>query len=270
MYTTSRNSILFTDTEISKPPISLVKIHPLVIFSIADAFERSLSNKQQPLLRGEEREAIGVLYGEVTDNEAIVYDSFPCVPSKTSSIDEALREKMHREHELLFRNEELLGYYTFSQRQIDCPSVIPEGASFIHIWMKPSNPPKIDVFSIKTSNGIIVSTPIEYVIDASAEEQLGLSRLASSGSRGSLQAAIRELINLLKFMNDICQSSDIKMKDKLIGRQIQAALAKISLKDSSKSALNKAIHDIQSFLDVLKNADQNTKEVEHLLSLPID
>ena len=264
--TSNKSTILFTDSEISAPPISLVKIYPLVVFTIADSYERSLSSK--PDTKGEDRNSIGVLYGEYNDSDAIVYDACACLASEDGVVKEDLRIKTIQEHNYLYPNEKVLGYFTFGKKQVEWPSLIQKDAPSIHLSMKPSNPPKIEVFSVvKTTDDRLVYTPIEYVIEASPEEQLGLSRLAASSSKGSLQAAINELINLLNLMKNVCEDAK---KDKLIGRQIQSALDKINLKDTSKAALTKAAHDIKTFLDVLQGADKCTREVENYLSLPID
>lgn len=252
--------ILFNDPVISSPVISVVRIHPLVIFQMADSYERRESKGDS---------AIGVIFGDVVENEAIVLDCYPCLPNEQTVVNKDLMNALYQEHRQLYPNEIVLGYYTFSQRQIDFPDILGVGTTALHIWMRPAIPPKIDVFSItKTEDSKIISTPVEYMIDASEEEQLGLSRLIDDESRGSLQAAVNELLNLFQTMEKKCrQTTGRHARDKIVGREIHKALSQTTLKESSQLTLKSAKEDIDRFLQYLDEAEGNAIRAEHILSL---
>ena len=258
--------ILYTDQAISAPPISLVKIHPLVIYSIADAYERRDNNDDF---------AIGVLLGTYSNGRAIITDCYPCKPDPKTVVNRELHNKLYTQLRQLYPAENIIGYFTFSQRQIDWQDIILDGSSAIHIWMRPTVPPKIDVFSVlKAKNGDrvqLIPSPVEYIIEASFEEQAALSRLAATSCSGSLQASINELIDLIEIMESVCNSkANRHPSDDLIGRKIFVALSKTQLHDIDRVTLEKTTSDIQSFLDVLHTADKFVLEGEHQLSLPLD
>lgn len=264
MASTPKTGILYSDTKISSSPIDIVKIHPLIIYSIADSYQR----------RGDSDHAIGVLFGEVQDRAAIVYDCIPCKADKVNVVDNDLKAALISEHRSIYPHESILGYYIFSQRQIDWFDVIAENSCGIRIWMRPTVPPKIDCYSLHNvkvnDTQKLIARPIEYSIEASLSEQAALSRLAATSSKGSLQAAINELLDLIKVMEKVCLETTARhARDHLIGRQIYVALAKTQLKDADRITLEKAKNDIQTFLDILKNGDNSAAEAEKQLSLPL-
>ncbi|OHT12064.1 Mov34/MPN/PAD-1 family protein [Tritrichomonas foetus] len=260
-------NILFTDPAISSPPISIVMIHPLVVYSIADYYER----------RGTDEYAIGILLGEHVDRKAIVYDCYPCKPDPKTVAREDLNKTIFNERKQLYQNEIILGYYTFCKRKIDWPAAIREGCSAVHLWMRPISETslKIDVFSVlksKVNNQEqLIASPIVYMIEASFEEQAALSRLAATSCSGSLQAAINELLELIRIMERVClQTTGRHARENEIGRQIYVALAKTQLKAADRITLEKTKADIQTFLDVLHSADGLALMAEKELSKPFD
>jgi hypothetical protein len=254
------SGILYTDPQISAPPITLVKIHPLVIFQMVESYERRVA----------EDHAMGVILGTHHDNEAQILDSFPCYPIPPF-IDRDLRDKLWHEHQALYPNEVVLGYYSFSPQRIDWPDLLAEDRVGIHIWMRPVLPPKLDVLIIKLNQGMVISSPVEYEIEASAPEQLGLSRLADRSSQGSLQAAVHELVGLLKQIRELCQNQKSSYaRDKLVGRAIYCALQQTNLSAASRKVLEKGKQDMEAFLLQLKNADATVVKAEEELSLPFD
>ena len=259
-----KTGILYNDPKISSPPIDIVKIHPLVIYSIADSYQR----------RGDTDHAIGVLFGEVVDRQAIVYDIVPCKPHPETVVDQELKTYLNNEHRSIYPREEILGYYIFSQRQIDWYDVIADNGCGIRIWLRPTIPPKIDCYALHkvrvNDSPKLIAQPIEYIIEASLSEQAALSRLAATSSKGSLQAAINELLDLLKIFEQVClQTTGIHARDSLIGRQIYVALANTQLKEADRLTLEKAQADIRNFLGILQNGDNIATEAEQQLSLPL-
>jgi hypothetical protein len=256
--------ILYTDPEISAPPIRLVKIHPLVIFKMSDAYERSVSALRQ---------SIGIILGEFRDGVATVHDCYACVPDATTVVDQDIHHRMYQRHHQLFPNEQVLGYYAFSQQRVEWPSIIEVGFHGIHIWMRPTLPPKWDVFEITraTDQGPLIASPIEYVIDASSDEQLGLSRLADSHGQGSLEPAVRELRSLLSAMKDVCvKKKGALPRDKLMGRDIFVALQQANLKGSAAAVLERARADIDVFRTELESADAVVAAAERAMSIPFE
>jgi hypothetical protein len=256
--------ILYTDPEISAPPIRLVKIHPLVIFKISDAYERSLA----PV-----RQSIGIILGEFHDGVATVHDCYACLPDPAVVVDQELHHRMYQRHHQLFPNEMVLGYYAFSQQRIEWPSIIEVQFHGIHIWMRPTLPPKWDVFEITrpTDQGPLIASPIEYVIDASPDEQLGLSRLADSHGQGSLEPAVRELRSLLAGMKEFCLKKKGSLpRDKLMGRHVYVALQQANLTGSAAAVLTRASADIDAFRQDLASADKVVAEAEERLSVPFE
>ncbi|KAK8848182.1 Eukaryotic translation initiation factor 3 subunit F [Tritrichomonas musculus] len=261
-----KTGILYNDPKISSSPIDIVKIHPLVIYSIADSYQR----------RGDADYAIGILLGEasVVDRQAIVYDVVPCKLDPKTVVDQDLKKALYAEHRSIYPREDIIGYYIFSQRQVDWYDVIQDNSCGIRIWLRPTIPPKIDCYTlykvIVNDSPKLIAQPIEYVIEASLSEQAALSRLAATSSKGSLQAAINELLDLLKVFEKIClQTTGIHARDSLIGRQIYVALANTQLKEADKLTLEKAQADIRNFLEILQNGDNIALEAEKQLSLPL-
>jgi hypothetical protein len=253
--------ILYTDPGISSPPITLVKIHPLVIFQMVEAYERRVD----PNL------AIGLIFGSYHESEAVVLDCCPCLPHPRDVVDKALETQLYREHCQLYPNEQVLGYFSFSHTRTDWQGVLAEGHHGIHIWMRPAVPPKLDVLIIKLNQSVVISSPVEYEIDASASEQLGLSRLADHSSQGSLQAAVHELVALLKQMQEVCRSKSTSLaRDKLVGRAIYRALQQTNLTATSAAVLEQAKHDIDHFITELERADGVIVRAEEQLSIPFD
>jgi hypothetical protein len=263
------SGILFNDPEISAPAIRFVKIHPLVIFQMAHAYERCGDAK--------DRKSVGVLMGKwsIHDGIAIVHDCYPCLPSADPSqvVDEDHNRRMYDRHRELYQNEDPVGYYAFSQQRIEWPSMIHLNAEAIHIWMRPTIPPKLDVFAVIKSDekGTIIASPIEHVIDASPDEQLGLSRLANSHGQGSLPPALAELRSLLESMKKFCKEKRGAFpKDKLIGRAIYVALQQANLKGASEDLLRHALKDVEVFLSELSQADSVVQAAENELALPFE
>jgi hypothetical protein len=257
-------AILYTDPKISDPPIRQVKIHPLVIFKMSDAYERS---------PGPDRLSIGVILGEHHDGVATVHDCYPCLPDAVNVVEPDLNRRMFDRHRQLFPNEVVLGYYAFSQQRVEWPNIFEVHRHGIHIWMRPTLPPKWDVFEITKNSpqGPLIASPIEYVIDASPDEQLGLSRLADSHGQGSLQPAVWEMRALLGAMKDFCLKKKGNLpKDKLVGRDIYVALQQANLKGSAAAVLIQANKDIDVFREELTAADAVVKEKEDQLSIPFD
>jgi hypothetical protein len=258
---TTASGILYTDPMISAPPISLVKVHPLVIFQMVESYERRVS----------EEHAMGIVLGTFHEQHAYVLDSFPCLSLRPGTIEGDLRDKLLDEHRRLYPNELLLGYYSCSQQRIDWPDLLTDDKVAIHIWMRPVVPPKLDVLIIKLSRGIVISSPVEYEIEASPAEQLGLSRLADRSSQGSLQAAVNELVGLLTQIKQFCQIKQSSFaRDKLVGRAIYCALQRANLSAESREVLEKAKQDMEAFLQQLRSADGNVARAEEELSLPFD
>jgi hypothetical protein len=271
------SGILYTDPEISAPAIHLVRIHPLVIFQMADAYQRAVFGKGRTKEDGtrtrgddddkEETDAIGVLFGECVKSEALVLDCYPCVPRKSTMVDNKLNTQMFQEHRNLFPNEQVLGYFAFSEQRREWPGILGEERSGIHIWMRPTLPPMLDVFWVLKPKGEdrLIASPVEYVIDAGPEEQLGLSRLADQQSKGSLQAAVNELISLFNQMRVVCGKKQAT-KDKLFGRSIFVALQQTHLKPGEENVLAQAKQDIQRFISQLDEADDLARVWEERLS----
>jgi hypothetical protein len=231
---------------------------------MSDSYERS---------PGPTRQSIGVIFGEFHDGIAIVHDCHPCLSTPTQIVDSDLNRRMYQRHHQLFPNEVVLGYYAFSHQRLEWPGIIEVRSHGIHIWMRPSLPPKWDVFEITKINeqGPLIASPIEYVIDASPDEQLGLSRLADSHGQGSLQPAVWELRSLLTAMKEFCQKKMGSLpKDKLIGRDIYVALQQANLTESAAVVLRQANVDIDVFREELGAADATVKQAEEQLSVPFD
>ena len=293
--------ILFSDATISAPSISNVRIHPLAIFQMGDSYLRAQAcrSKRGPSVTGskestwdgigkdakeEEKDnsrgsyGVGVLYGNIVDNTAIVLDSFACVPREGTTVDRELFQKMRTRHREMFPKEEVIGYYTFGQKKVEWNDIIPDGSYGIHIWVTPLSPPKIDVFCISRHGKSLMFLPIEYTIEASAEEQMGLSRLADQSvkgihekeSSGSRQAAVRKLSSLLNNVGSFCASSDNHKKDNLTGRRIYVAIQQAKMSENSHSILKENIAGINNFVQELSYSDEVVSSAESKLSLPLE
>ena len=247
-------SIIYNDTSISDPAVNKAQVHPLVIFKIADHYLR----------RGRDIDyCIGLLLGEILNRDAIVRDVVPLQASAEN--EEELVSIAYNQHHILFPNEKILGWYSFSEHYVEFPSIIAEGSNGIHLWMKPYVPPKIEAFSIsKSKDNKLVSLPIQLKIDANIPEQLTLSRVADSQSNGSLQAAITELRNLLQ---DILQRVEKGQCNKETKRKIFAALAQTELTQSSITTLNESLQKISDFSNALANTHDLIRKVEDALSV---
>jgi hypothetical protein len=167
MHRQSPTGIPYTDSKISAPPIHFVKIHPLVIFKMSDSYERSPSS---------ERDFISPTLGQHHDGVAIVHDRYSCLPNPSTVVHTDLNGCSYDRHRQLFPNEQVLGYYAFSQQRVEWSSIFEANLHGIHIWMRPSLPPKCDVFEITKTNpqGPLFVSPIEYV----------LKGCAASGAKG--------------------------------------------------------------------------------------
>lgn len=221
--------------------------------------------------------SIGVLYGNIIDHTAIVLDCLPCLPCEDDVVDWTLYSRMNTRHREMFPKEEVIGYYTFGTKNIGWPRIIPEGSSGIHIWVSPMTPPKIDCFCVSHHSSKLIFLPIEYTLEASAEEQMGLSRLADQtvaeqGSEsGTLQAGVRELHTLLQSVGNFCRNKTRScMKDNIIGRSIYVAIQQAKVSGASCSVLQENITAIEKFIQELSLGDNVVHTAEKKLSLPIE
>ena len=292
--------ILFSDASISSPSVNNVRIHPLVVFQMADSFERAqpcqrkgdsnsknvtwvkkdqVNNDKQEEHDDKTNElySIGVLYGNIIDHTAIVLDSFACVPCAGTgdAVDMTLFSRMNTRHREMFPKEDVIGYYTFGTKNIEWSSVIPQGGSGIHIWVSPITPPKIDCFSVSHHGDKLIFLPIEYTVEASAEEQMGLSRLAdqtvAEEESATLQAGVRELRSLLQSVGNFCRNNrSTCMKDNIIGRRIYVAIQQARMNNSSLSVLQENIAAIDRFINELSAGDVVVGEAEKAMALPLD
>ena len=254
----SQTSIIYNDTSISDPAVNKALVHPLVIFKIADHYLRRGQGVQY---------CIGLLLGEILNKDAIIRDVVPLKAEQEKQ--EELISNSYNQHHLLFPNEKILGWYAFSERYVEFPSIIAEGSNGIHLWMKPYVPPKIEVFSInKSKDNKLISLPIQLKIDANIPEQLTLSRVADAGkSHGSLQAAINELQNLLTSTLDRLKSGNCSKETK---RKIHAALAQTELSQSSIKPLTNSYQKIEQFAKVLEETHVQVQKVEDALSIQFE
>ena len=247
-------SILYMDKGIVQTTVTLVKFHPIVIFQIADQYER----RSPPKTQEAKDISVGLLYGE-KGKSVQVFDSVPLLLDSDGKVKADFQLSSENYHKELFPNESLLGWYVFGNAQFEFPSLFDEQDSSekIHLWIRPTAPPKFDVFTVYKSYTKLVSTPVPYIIDATNYEHLCLSRLADSEASGSLQAALSELVNLLKSMGKV---SGTERKDLLIGRKIFAALGKTHLTETDKKALQVSLSEVRQFIDDL---DQAKMSYEH-------
>lgn len=293
--------ILFSDASISSPTINSVRIHPLVVFQMADSFERAQPKRASEDKKGgwsdvradssdnkdgndssssDNLYSVGVLYGNIVDHTAVVLDSIACVPRDDTVIDKSIFSRMNSRHREMFPKEEVIGYYTFGTKNIEWSSIVPVDESSVHIWVTPLNPPKIDAFCVSHSHkDKLIFLPIEYTIDASVEEQMGLSRLADQtvanedgrDGDGSLQAGVRELRSLIGSVGDFCRSEgDTCMKDNIVGRQIYVAIQQACMSDVSRSVLEENIRAIEKFVSGLSSSDNVVGSAEDQLCLPLE
>lgn len=254
-------SIIYNDPTISDPAVNRAKVHPLVIFKVADMFLR----------RGKDHEyCVGLLVGEILNREAIVRDVVPLRPGAQD--EQEIISISWQQHHQLYPNEQLLGWYSFSETNIEFPSIIAEGANGIHLWMRPYVPPKIDVFSVKKSRDLhLVSLPIQYSIDANVAEQLSLSRIADAQSHGSLQAAINELYQIIeqtiqRIPDDVSGGKE-NMYNREICRKIHKAIAQAELNAGSIKSLEDSLQYIENFRKILNETNDDITKVEDLLSV---
>ena len=112
----------------------------------------------------------------------------------------------------------------------------------------------------------MISLPIEYSVEASIGEQLGLSRFADEKSNDSLLAALNELLVLMKSMKKISEAKT----NKIAGRKIHQALAKTYLRNSSIEVLDDAEHNISNFMESLNEVGEFLKQATLLLSEEIN
>ena len=259
MSATGETSIIYNDVSISNPAINIARIHPLVIFKIADHYLRR-GKAENPET---DNYCIGLLLGEIVNNDAIVRDIVPL--SRKQENEEELVSVSYNQHHILFPNEKILGWYAFSDHMVEFPSIIAEGSNGIHIWMKPYVPPKIDVFAVNKSRELkLVSLPIQYRIEANIPEQLTLSRIADASSTGSLQAAINELIGLLKNTKERLNRGECS---KETCRKIHSALSQAVLNSSSIKTLDDSLRNIENFSQILKETENSITKVEDILSI---
>ncbi|EAY14254.1 Mov34/MPN/PAD-1 family protein [Trichomonas vaginalis G3] len=247
-------NIIYNDKSISDPSVNIAQIHPLVIFKIADMYLR----------RGPEvNYCVGLLLGEILNREAIIRDVVPLKPGQENETD--IASLSYQQHHMLYPNEKILGWYSYSEQNIEFPSIIAEGSSGIHVWMRPYVPPKIDVFSVnKNSELHLVSLPIQYNIEANIPEQLSLSRVADATSHGSLQAAINELRLLLKTTNDRISTTNY---DRELCRKVHKAIAQADLNPSSLKTLADSRRHIDDFMGILDKTNERINDVQEILSI---
>lgn len=299
----SSAGILFSDASISSPSINMVRIHPLVVFQMADSFQRAQAKrtvegkKSGWDFKGDDKDgkkksntekdndadlySIGVLYGNVVDHTAVVLDCIACVPREGTVVDKTLFSRMNTRHREMFPKEEVIGYYVFGNKNIEWSSIVPDDHSSVYIWVSPINPPKIDAFCVSHSHkDKLLFLPIEYSIDASVEEQMGLSRLADqtvinekgNEGGGSLQAGVRELRSLFSSVEEFCRkdSSCSCMRDNTVGRRIYVAIQQARMGESSRSVLEENIRAIEKFVHELSGSDSVVGSAEDELCLPLE
>lgn len=261
---TDDNSLLYTDNSIVSTTIHLAKIHPIVIFKIADQYDR----RPEDINNGNSSDkipSVGLLYGKY-DKSRFELDILDAVPlllkeeekdnKKILTLDNEFYNQINEDHETHYPLESIVGWYTFGESRFDVPINIQEDSYNLHLWMRPSNPPKIDAFAvIKPAKQNLVSTPIRYIIDATDYEQVCLSRLDASNASDSLQAAINELIKLLNEISSKILEKKIQ-NDILLGRKIYAALAKIRISSTDREALTQSLEELNRFVQQLDETDK--------------
>lgn len=262
------SSILYVDPTIVESPIKIAKIHPLVIFQIMDAYQRRCIKGNEAATSDTDK-AVGLLFGETVNGCVSILDCYTLAFDEKGNVDKQIRNQMFQEHRELYPNEDVVGWWTFSENRYDYPDVISKGYSAVHIWLRPSVPPTIDAFCVTKlmADDTIVSAPIPYRVDATVDEQLGLSRLADAKACGSLQAANNELVSLLTAVKGIISRPNCS---KLIARDCHAALALTHLDAEEKKTLEESQEQIKSFIEILHNVDVQVQKAEDYFSVPLE
>ena len=247
--------VLYSDPSISSPAVNVAQIHPLVVFKIADHYQR----------RGEGAEnVVGLLLGELQSNEAVIRDVVPLdygAERKTELVSAS-----YNAHHVLFPNEKILGWYAFSNNYVEFPSIIAEGAQGIHLWLRPFVPPKIDCFAIfkHPQNGLI-SMPIQYVIQTNLQEQLAYAKFDKTAPKSTDQA-IDSLVNLLQGIQDSYKKQK-GSRDISIGRRLDEALSQFDMKAANAESINKIIGNLKPIINEIEKSDAMVSKAEEKLSL---
>ena len=297
-------SILYTEKDISSPSVQLVKIHPLVMFYMVDAYERAfytLSSRHSGASQAgwesvqEKKDskrasrddnqvchAVGILYGQYSGPNVSVLDCVACLPHLETRIDKKFMESAHARHMQMYPKEELVGFWSFSDDLVSWPRELFENRCCLYVWMRPSAPTKVNVFYMESGGKELVPLPVEYRIEASSEEQMGLAGLAgehSSGRHvgeqgnvetGSLQAAGRELVSLLDKFSKVCKDKgEVLAKNKILGRRIFVAVKQAKLEESANGVLGGSQEAIDTFLRTLGKSDEAVAASENLMSLEL-
>lgn len=247
--------VLYSDPAISSPAVNVAQIHPLVIFKIADHYQRRGNGVEN---------CVGLLLGELQSNEAVIRDVVPLDHGAEKKSE--LVSASYLAHHVLFPNEKILGWYAFSNSYVEFPSIIAEGAQGIHMWLRPFVPPKIDCFAIfkHPQNGLI-SMPIPYVIQTNLQEQLAYAKFDENAPKSTNQA-IDSLINLLQGI----QASYKKQKgprDTTLGRRLDEALSQFDMKAANAESINKIIENLKPIIEEIEKSDAAVSKAEEKLSL---
>ena len=227
--------------------------------------------------------ALGVLFGQQSDATVSVLDCAACLPHTEKVIDPDFMKDVIDRHSAMYPKEDHIGYFSFSEAQIPFEkSCLFHGNCRLYVWVRPSAPAKVNVFYVSGDKQEVISLPVEYRIEASVEEQMGLSRLKGQKAikqgdgaqehkkgdtmeSGSLSAAGRELKEFLKVVHAAVHG-DPQSQSKLFGRNVYVALARANLGSASTKVLVESQNAIDEFLRVLGKSDEEVASAEKAMT----